>query len=38
MAFLLLLLLLIYAQLEGKMERYLDGWTNQYNKKRVNIS
>ena len=27
-----LLLLLIYAQLDGKMERNLDGWTKQYNK------
>ena len=25
------LLLLIYAQLDGKMERNLDGWTKQYN-------
>ena len=24
------LLLLIYAQLDGKMERNLDGWTKQY--------
>ena len=27
-----LLLLLIYTQLNGKMEKYLDGWTKQYNK------
>ena len=26
-----LLLLSIYAQLDGKMKRYLDGWTKQYN-------
>ena len=26
-----LLLLLIYAPLDGKMERNLDGWTKQYN-------
>ena len=26
-----LLLILIYAQLDGKMERNLDGWTKQYN-------
>ena len=26
-----LLLLLIYAQLDRKMERNLDGWTKQYN-------
>ena len=24
-------LLLIYAQLDGKIERNLDGWTRQYN-------
>ena len=27
-----LLLLLIYAQLDGKVERNLDGWTKQCNK------
>jgi hypothetical protein len=34
------LLLLIYAQLDGKMERNLDGWTNmdKITMKRVNIS
>ena len=26
-----LLLLLLYAQLDGKMERNLDGWTKHYN-------
>ena len=25
------LMLLIYAQLDGKIERNLDGWTKQYN-------
>ena len=34
-----LLLLLISAQLDGMMERNLDGWTKQYNnEERVNIS
>ena len=28
---LLLLLIYVYAQLDGKMERNLDGWTKQYN-------
>ena len=27
----LLLLLIYYAQIDGKMERNLDGWTKQYN-------
>ena len=30
-----LLLLLIYAQLDGKMERNLDGWTKQYNNEEI---